>query len=91
LEQWQEGSEIYTSAVYVTKAEDKYTEVAAAAVMAKSKYNSWLVDYMDSKGIPYQIGKRLNSNLIWEEIKSKKIILNDPNSFVKDWSKKNSL
>ncbi len=81
------GKEPFEDIFFTTKAEDKFVEVAAAAIISKAKYNNWLIDYLDKHNIYYKIDKKLNSNEIWTRIKNNKIILKDRNELVKDWSK----
>ena len=72
---------------FTTKAEDKYMEVAAAAIIAKEKYNTWLVNYLKDNNIDFKIGVRLSSNDIWTRIKNGEISIKDRDSLIKDWSK----
>ncbi len=72
--------------LFETKSEDKYLEVAAAAIIAKNKFNDWTLKYLNDKKISFDIGKRINNNMLGNHLKR---ITNDSekNNILKEWSK----
>jgi ABC-type proline/glycine betaine transport system substrate-binding protein len=72
---------------FTTKAEDKYMEVAAGAIVAKAMYNLWVVEYLNEQGIDFKIKNKLDVQGLWKSIKDGKIIIKDKDSFIKDWTK----
>jgi len=79
--------EVYDDIFFTTKAEDKYMEVAAAAIVAKNEFNKWLIDYFNKNNIEFEIKNKLSSNEIWTKIKNGEITIEDRDSLIKDWSK----
>ncbi len=71
----------------LTKAEEKYLEVSAAAIIAKSIFNNWVIEELKKEGISLKIGKRLNSWNIFLDIKNDKLKVKDKNKYIKNWSK----
>ena len=71
----------------LTKAEEKYLEVSAAAIISKSLYNDWVIDNLLKEGISYKIKKRLNAWDIFTKIESGEYKVKDKNIFVKKWKK----
>ena len=81
------NQEVYDDIFFTTKAEDKYMEVAAAAIVAKNEFNSWMIKYLDKHNINYEIKNKLSTNDIWTKIKNGDIEITDRDSLIKDWSK----
>lgn len=74
--------------IFETKSEDKYVEVAAAAILAKNFFNNWIIDFLNKNENNFEIiGKKLNSWQIYLDVINKKIKVNDINNFVKNWNK----
>ena len=72
----------------LTKAEEKFLEVSAAAIIAKSMFNTWVIEEFKKEGISITVGKRLNSWAIFQDIQNNAIKIKDKNLFVKNWNKK---
>ncbi len=70
----------------LTKAEEKYLEVSAAAIIAKDIFNEWVINKFKNDGIDIEVGNKLNSWNIFQDIKNNKYNV-DHNQYVKDWSK----
>lgn len=71
----------------VQKAEDKYMEVAAGAIVAKAYFNNWLVEFTNEHNLPLQIKDRVNANKLWSDIKEGRVQFDKPELLLKDWSK----
>ncbi len=70
----------------LTKAEEKYLEVSAAAIIAKDIFNDWVINQFKSDGIDIKVGNKLKSWDIYLDLKNGKYNV-DINNYVKDWSK----
>lgn len=70
----------------LTKAEEKYLEVSAAAIIAKDIYNSWVIDTFKEDGVDLQIGNKLNAWGIYQDLQKGKYDV-DKTKYIKDWSK----
>ena len=71
----------------LTKAEEKYLEVSAAAIISKAMYNDWVVEKLKDEGINYKISKRLNAWDIFKKIESNEYKVRDKDVFIKRWKK----
>lgn len=67
------------------KAEEKYYEVAAAAIIAKDYYNEWLINWAQKNKIKLSINKKINAQKLYLDWKNKKIEIKNPNEIIKDW------
>ncbi len=72
--------------IFETKAENKYLEVAAASIIAKNKYNDWIIDYLKKEKIDFSIKKRINTNVLINDIR-KNIEKSKYNDILKEWKK----
>lgn len=75
---------INTEIVFVEKGEEKYLEIACAAIIAKSKYNAWVYEYFKNRNLSFLIkGKKINTIDI-----AKKIEMNrkDFENLFKEWN-----
>ncbi len=70
-----------------TKAEERYVEVAAAAIIAKAEYNTWMINYCKEHNLPLTIGERVQAQKLYLDYKDGKFKLDNPDELVKDWSK----
>ncbi|BDU67688.1 MAG: hypothetical protein TYPL_3410 [Candidatus Tyloplasma litorale] len=75
--------------ILLTKAEEKYLEVAAAAIIAKSIFNNWLINKFKEDGIKINIenNKRLNSWKLFQELNNGTIKVDNKNEYIKKWKK----
>lgn len=69
------------------KAEDRYMEVAAAAIVAKSEFNNWMINFSTKYNLPLEIKQRVNTNGLWAKLKSGEIPFDEPELIFKNWSK----
>lgn len=67
------------------KAEDKYLEVSAAAIISKSIFNNWLIKELLKDGHKVIIDKRLNSWDLFQKINSGEIKIKDKYKYIKNW------
>lgn len=70
----------------ITKAEELYLEVSAAAIIAKDIFNTWVIEELKKDGISFEVGKKLNAWTIFQDIKLGKHNV-DKSKYIKDWSK----
>ncbi len=70
----------------LTKAEEKYLEVSAAAIIAKDIFNDWIINQFKADGIDLKVGKKLNSWNTYLDLKNGKYDV-DTSKYIKDWSK----
>lgn len=77
--------EVFNAIKFSTKAEDRYPEVAAAAIICKSRFNEWVIEYFKNKNYPIIINRRLNTNLLTQQIISGKIPISNQNEILKIW------
>lgn len=70
----------------LTKAEEKYLEVSAAAIIAKDIYNDWVISEFKKDGIDLFVKNKLNAWVIFQDIKAGKYNV-DHNKYIKNWSK----
>ncbi len=73
--------------ISVTKGEEKYLEIAAAAIIAKDLFNSWVIDNLKKENVEIEIKNKLNSWDIFQKIKKNKILVSDKSKFIKNWKK----
>ncbi len=71
----------------LTKAEEKYLEVSAAAIIAKDIFNEWVLDEFKKDGIEIKIDNKLRSWDIYQDLINGKYNI-DTTKYIKDWSKK---
>lgn len=71
----------------LTKAEEQYLEVAAAAIVAKDIFNDWVVNNLNEEGYKIEIKNKLNSWDLFLKIKSGEIKVKDKMNYIKDWKK----
>ncbi len=69
----------------LTKAEEKYLEVSAAAIISKSIYNNWVIEKLKDEGINYKIKNKLNAWDIFKKIDSGEYCVKDKDLFIKRW------
>ncbi len=71
------------------KAEDKYLEVAAAAIVAKDYYNEWMIDYCSKNGIPLEIKDKVMAQKLYLSIRSGDVVVSEEikSKLVKNWEK----
>ncbi len=70
----------------LTKAEEKYLEVSAAAIIAKDIFNNWIIDEFKNDGIELVINNKLRSWDIYQDLIKGKYKV-DTKKYIKDWSK----
>lgn len=70
----------------LTKAEEKYLEVAAAAIIAKDIYNNWVINEFKKDGINIEIKNKLNAWQIFLDLNNGKYNV-DKTKYIKDWKK----
>lgn len=75
--------------IFETKAEEKYVEVAAAAIVAKHYYNKWIIDFCKNNNIFLEVNKKVKAQDLYLKIKSGEIKISKEieSKLVKDWSK----
>ncbi len=73
--------------ILLTKAEEKYLEVSAAAIIAKSIFNNWVIDELKKDGINLKIENRLNSWNIFQDIESGRMKVKNKDHYIKKWEK----
>ena len=71
----------------LTKAEEQYLEVSAAAIIAKSIFNDWVLNELKKEGVNIKIEKKLKSWDIFQDINSGKIVVKDKNKLIKNRKK----
>lgn len=71
----------------LTKAEEKYLEVSAAAIISKDIFNSWVIDEFKKDGIELEIGNKLNAWNIYQDLINDKYNISTE-KYIKDWNKK---
>lgn len=71
----------------LTKAEEKYLEVSAAAIISKDIFNSWVIDEFKKDGIELEIGNKLNAWNIYQDLINDKYNISTK-KYIKDWNKK---
>lgn len=69
----------------LTKAEEKYLEVSAAAIISKDIFNNWVLDMLKNDGIDYKIEKRLDSWNLYKLIEEDKLKVKDKSLYIKKW------
>ncbi len=83
----ESGNELFKGKLLLlTKAEEKYLEVSAAAIISKDIFNSWVLNELKNDGIDYKIKNRLNSWELFLKIKNSEIVV-DKNKYLKKWDK----
>ncbi len=70
----------------LTKAEEKYLEVSAAAIISKDIFNDWVVSEFAKDGIKLFVGNKLNSWEIYQDLIKGKYNI-DTTKYIKDWKK----
>lgn len=77
-------ADINIEIVLQEKGEEKYIEIACAAIIAKSKYNNWIYEYFKNKNLSFLIkGKKINTIDIAKNIEMNR---NDFENLFKDWN-----
>lgn len=71
----------------LTKAEEQYLEVAAAAIIAKSMFNDWVINSLKNDNYNVVVKNKLNSWDLFKDIESGKILVKDKYLYIKDWKK----
>lgn len=56
---------------FVEKSEEKYLEVAAAAILSKKAFNDWVIDYCKKNNIKLELKNNINTYKIFSELKDK--------------------
>lgn len=69
------------------KADDKYVEVSAGAIVAKAEFNRWMKEFAAEHNLPLQIKDRLNANKLWTDLKEGKVQFDKPELILKEWAK----
>lgn len=70
--------------IFIEKGEDKYLEIAASAIIAKDKYNTWIYNYLNKHHLNHLLtGKKVNTNQIANNIASDQY-----KDLFKDWKNK---
>ncbi len=70
----------------LTKAEEQYLEVSAAAIISKDIFNEWVIKEFKKDGITIKIESRLRSWDIYQDLINGKFNI-DITKYIKDWSK----
>lgn len=73
--------------ILLTKAEEKYLEVSAAAIIAKSLFNNWIIKELEKENINIKIGNKLDSWGIFKDIQNGKIKVANKQKYIKNWKK----
>ncbi len=70
----------------LTKAEEQYLEVSAAAIISKDIFNDWVIEEFKKDGITLKVDNRLRSWDIYQDLINGKFNI-DITKYIKDWSK----
>ncbi len=70
----------------LTKAEEKYLEVSAAAIIAKDIFNDWVIEEFKKDGVNIEVKNKLNAWDIYQNLINGKYNV-DKTKYIKDWSK----
>ncbi len=71
----------------LTKAEEQYLEVSAAAIISKDIFNDWVINEFKKDGINLIVDSRLRSWDIYQNLINGKYNIKNIERFIKDWSK----
>ncbi len=71
----------------LTKAEEQYLEVSAAAIISKDIFNDWVINEFKKDGISLVVDSRLRSWDIYQNLINGRYNINNIERFIKDWSK----
>lgn len=82
-----ESSKFNGRIIFEQKAEEKYLEVAGAAIIAKSKFNNWVLESLKEDGIEFKVKNKLDSWGLFLKIKNDEIKVKDKNKYIKKWEK----